>query len=186
MANTKVTPVSISVQPKSGSAKDLEFTQESIIVGTGATAHLKLDDGDVSPTHCILKFKADGSLVVMDLGSDNGTSVNGKDIDGETKLTDGIQLKVGSTRLTVHFGGHVAENATVPIRPGKSNEQAASARSAVEEATDPVSSKKQPQDDEATERAHAPPPPKKKDEAKAAKAAKASDCLLYTSDAADE
>ncbi len=159
MSTSKNIPVSITVIPPGGTQKALEFTQDSIMVGTGATAHVKLDDADASSSHCMIKAKGDG-LVVIDLGSDNGTSVNGKEIEGETKLQDGAEVTVGKTRLMVNFGGHIAENATVPIR--RKADEAKGHAPSKEEMTDP----------ESTERNAAPPPPKAKKEEKKADAKK--------------
>ncbi|MEW5855546.1 MAG: TonB family protein [Myxococcota bacterium] len=168
---TKAVPVSITVKGKNGETKTLEFTQESIIVGTGGTANVKLDDADASSLHAMLKFKPDGTLVVLDLGSDSGTILNDKELEGETALQDGAELKIGNTRLTVHFGGHVADNATVPLRKPKEDKKdekpvestelvdRKKAKAPVDdEMTDPVRAA----DSESTERQPAPPPPLKK------------------------
>lgn len=172
MSNAKNLPVSITIIPPKGSEKALEFTQDSIMVGTGATAHVKLEDGDASSVHCMIKVKGD-SLVVMDLGSDNGTTVNGKDVEGETKLQDGAELMVGKTRLVVHFGGHVAENATVPIRTGSKGKEQEAAAAALASETKGHKASREETDPEATARNEAPPPPPSKKDKKADKKAAA-------------
>lgn len=156
--SSKLIPVSVTVTGPNGQMRDVEFSQDVIMVGTGPTAHVRLDDKAASGTHCMLKQKADGTLVVMDLGSDSGTELNGKEIEGETRLEDGALLKVGASRLQVHFGGHVAAGATVSIRR-KTDDKVPTAHysAAVSERTDP----------EATERHQVVPPTlQKKGEAK--------------------
>ncbi len=123
--------ISLTIQLANGSTKVLEFTtSDPIMVGSGASSHVKLDGDDVSSLHCMLKPR-DGKVYVLDLGSDDGTSLNGKDLRGETALEDGDIVTVGTCRLTVHFGGAMLAP-TVPIRraPGHA--------AAIDEATIPL------------------------------------------------
>ena len=46
-------------------------------IGRGSRADLKLRASDVSRTHCKI-YEDNGSLLVRDLGSSNGTKVNGR------------------------------------------------------------------------------------------------------------
>ena len=59
MSTSKNIPVSITVISPGGTQKALEFIQDSIMVGTGATAHVKLEDGDASSSHCMIKAKGE-------------------------------------------------------------------------------------------------------------------------------
>ena len=130
MATTKPS-ISLTIQLASGDTKVLEFTtSDPIMVGSGASSHVKLDGDDVSSLHCMLKPR-DGKVFVLDLGSDDGTLLNGKDLKGETALEDGDLVSVGKCRLTVHFGGDMLAP-TVPIR------RAAGHGAAIDEATIPL------------------------------------------------
>ncbi|MDP2344339.1 MAG: AgmX/PglI C-terminal domain-containing protein [Deltaproteobacteria bacterium] len=114
MADTKPS-ISLTIQLKDGQMKVLEFTtNDPIMVGSGASSHVKLEGDDVSSLHCMLKPR-DGKVFVLDLGSDEGTELNGKELKGETALEDGDIVTVGKARLTVHFGGDLLAP-TVPIR----------------------------------------------------------------------
>lgn len=116
MANSE-TSVSLTIDQPDGSTKVVEFTAgDPIMVGSGASASVCIEDDDVSSLHCMIKPKDDG-MVVLDLGSDEGTEVNGREIAGETPLADGDQISIGKARLTVHFGGAMLDP-TVPIRAG--------------------------------------------------------------------
>lgn len=55
----------------------------------------------VSRQHCMLKVKANGALSIRDLGSANGTLVNGARVVGELTLEDGDRLQVGPVVLQV-------------------------------------------------------------------------------------
>ena len=61
---------------------------------------LVLADERCSRTHCVLRPEPDG-LVVEDLGSTNGTYVNGARIAGPTTTGPGDEIVVGSTRIVV-------------------------------------------------------------------------------------
>jgi hypothetical protein len=125
--------ISLTIQLKDGSTKVLEFTtSDPIMVGSGASSHVKLDGDDVSSLHCMLKPR-DGKVYVLDLGSDEGTELNGKELKGETALEDGDIVTVGPCKLTVHFGGDVLAP-TVPIRRAA----AAGHSTAVDESTVPM------------------------------------------------
>jgi RND superfamily putative drug exporter len=56
------------------------------------------DDPELSREHARISV-ADGTLVVEDLGSTNGTSVNGERIKGPTELRSGDRIRVGTTTL---------------------------------------------------------------------------------------
>ncbi len=69
------------------------------------------DDTSVSRVHAEIEWKPDGALVVRDLGSRNGTYVNGASVDEEQllKLGDRISLApAGPTFLLVEAQGPVA------------------------------------------------------------------------------
>lgn len=57
-----------------------------------------LGDPGVSRRHAELRRSTDGGFVLVDLGSTNGTRVNGV-VVGEHRLTDGDEITVGNTRL---------------------------------------------------------------------------------------
>ncbi|WP_100446808.1 FHA domain-containing protein [Glycomyces xiaoerkulensis] len=67
-------------------------------------------DPGVSAQHAKLFAKPDGSWTIMDVGSSNGTFLNGSDEplapNVEIQIGDGLYLNIGAwTRLTIHFEG---------------------------------------------------------------------------------
>jgi pSer/pThr/pTyr-binding forkhead associated (FHA) protein/S1-C subfamily serine protease len=75
----------------------VEVTAE-LVVGR-EDADLVLDDPQVSRRHAAVR-PADGGLEIEDLGSANGTSVNGTPIKGSQPLHNGDVVEVGRSRLT--------------------------------------------------------------------------------------
>ena len=70
-------------------------------LGRATGAQFIVDHPLVSRVHCRVTASADGSLVVEDLGSTNGTEVNGHRMTGATRLAAGDVLTVGRVTLTV-------------------------------------------------------------------------------------
>jgi len=66
-------------------------------VGRGVDADLRLADTGVSRAHAELRVSGD-SVTVVDLGSTNGTVVNGRRV-AESELVDGDRLDIGATAL---------------------------------------------------------------------------------------
>jgi hypothetical protein len=72
---------------------------ERVTVGKAATNVVSLDhDGTVSRLHAILENHG-SAWSVRDMGSRNGTYVNGEKIDAERVLRSGDELRVGKSRL---------------------------------------------------------------------------------------
>ena len=68
---------------------------------------IQLLDKIVSKEHCIVEQR-DGRFVLRDLGSLNGTYVNGERVRGETVLKHGDEIALGSTRARYDDGSGVA------------------------------------------------------------------------------
>jgi pSer/pThr/pTyr-binding forkhead associated (FHA) protein len=72
-----------------------------LLVGRSQDAELQLFDSWVSRFHCMLDV-IDGSLVVRDLGSCNGTLVNGVPIT-ESPLRPQDELTIGSSTFRADY-----------------------------------------------------------------------------------
>jgi pSer/pThr/pTyr-binding forkhead associated (FHA) protein len=89
-------------------------------VGRTDECQIRIRSSQVSRRHCEL-FEKQGSLVVKDLGSSNGTFVNGKKVRGEKVLEPGDELTVGQVTLKV---ARVGEAPPPPRTPAKSTDTA--------------------------------------------------------------
>ncbi|HET9105060.1 MAG TPA: DUF3662 and FHA domain-containing protein [Solirubrobacteraceae bacterium] len=68
-------------------------------IGRSRQADIMLDDPNLSRQHAEIRPRG-GSWVVTDLGSTNGSRLNGRRIDGTEVIKPGDELEVGATRLT--------------------------------------------------------------------------------------
>jgi hypothetical protein len=91
-----------------------------IRVGRSADADVPLDDPDVSRLHCAVTVAADGRVAVADLGSTNGTLLDGTRVtDRPVRFPPGALLRVGESTLRLApSGGPGARVATAPDGEG--------------------------------------------------------------------
>ena len=74
-----------------------KLQEDRTVVGRGTKVTLRLNDEGVSREHCAF-LRDGGKILVTDLGSTNGTYVNGIKIDRK-ELSDGDKIMVGSTTI---------------------------------------------------------------------------------------
>lgn len=70
------------------------------LIGRGHDCHLCAGSSAVSRKHCAI-LRSDNRVAVKDLGSRNGTLVNGKKIAGEVELASGDEITVGPLKFLI-------------------------------------------------------------------------------------
>ena len=95
----------LRVTPPDGSEFTCEFDGSSLTIGRGPDNDLVLADGRVSRHHARVIGRR-GTLVYTDLGSTNGSRVNGAPV-GELVLGAGDRIELGDTVLVVEATGDV-------------------------------------------------------------------------------
>ena len=104
MAAGKKNGLTLRITGPDGSVHEAVSEAESVIVGSGAQAAVKLLDPRVSNLHVMLKVESTGSVTAIDLGSESGTQVGGQRVVGPRTLAPGDVLMLGSSRVEVLFG----------------------------------------------------------------------------------
>jgi pSer/pThr/pTyr-binding forkhead associated (FHA) protein len=99
------------IQGRSGS-KAIKLGDGVAVVGRQDDCQLRIKSAQVSRRHCEL-FEKKGLLLVKELGSSNGTFVNGKRVEGQRVLEPGDEIKIGKIKLRVAKLGE-------PVPPPKS------------------------------------------------------------------
>jgi class 3 adenylate cyclase/tetratricopeptide (TPR) repeat protein len=79
-------------------------------VGRGDDAGVVVDDPEISRAHAVFAVTPQG-LEIQDLGSLNGTWVNGERITSPTLLAPGDAVKIGATRIEVLSAGRAPASA---------------------------------------------------------------------------
>ncbi len=87
----------------SGANKGLtvEFSQKAVFIGRDADNDLVIDESHVSGDHAKL-ISRDEQVFVEDLGSTNGTFVNGKRVSSPVVLNTGDTVQLG-TNIQLQF-----------------------------------------------------------------------------------
>lgn len=105
------------------------LVEGALVVGRGESGVGTLgEDAELSRRHASISVR-DGTVLVEDLGSTNGTQVNGHDVTEPTAVAAGDSIDVGSTTLRVHVPTRRAGRLAVQVASGP----AAGARIAVGE-----------------------------------------------------
>jgi pSer/pThr/pTyr-binding forkhead associated (FHA) protein len=107
MSNT----IGLQIFLRDGRSIDAVHDSDSILIGSGPSAVLRLDDSSVSSIHAVIKVTPDGIVTVIDLGSEAGTTVNGHGVSEPVKLKVGDQIGVGGARIVVTQLGSAAARA---------------------------------------------------------------------------
>lgn len=90
----------------------------AVKLGRAPTSDIVVDHPSVSRTHAQLEWRADGSVLLSDLGSSNGTRLDKTPVVKGTPVTlaDGASIALGDVLLSLRF---VAADAAPTSRTGK-------------------------------------------------------------------
>jgi hypothetical protein len=104
-------PARLVISGETGDVTTFELPRGPAVVGRSTRADLTLGDDSVSGRHAVLTW--DGSLLrVSDLGSTNGTTVNGTRIVDWVDLRDGDEIRFGAT--SGHIDLSIRRDSVVP------------------------------------------------------------------------
>ncbi len=98
-------PASLSLlDPKGSTSNVWELAgKRTFYIGRGKQNDITLPYTWISRQHAMLQVEENGTYNVVDLGSSNGTMVNGRRQHSTTKLHSGDKLQVGSDKTTLVF-----------------------------------------------------------------------------------
>ena len=91
----------VRLVPLDGGAP-IEVAKDLVLVGRKDDCDLRLEHKSISKLHCVI-VKTDGLLLLRDLGSTNGTRVNGQRVR-RAALLPNDQVSIASLRFKVHLG----------------------------------------------------------------------------------
>lgn len=90
---------------------------DSIVLGRSSEADILIDDTGASRRHLELRIAPDGTAAAVDLGSTNGSFLDGRRINGSAELSDGSILTVGRSRMIFRL---IGQGQGTPDQPGRS------------------------------------------------------------------
>lgn len=87
----------VVVAPHAAAGRRYELTDE-LTLGRASGCHIAVEDTYVSQVHARV-FRRDSAFYVEDLGSTNGTFLDGRTVSGPALVEPGSRVQVGSTVL---------------------------------------------------------------------------------------
>ncbi|WP_163865495.1 FHA domain-containing protein [Myxococcus eversor] len=110
---TRIGPVlKLIIEDDEGRKTVVPFVRDEITIGRQEGNTIRLTERNVSRRHARL-VRLNGHVVVEDLGSYNGTRINGERIAGQSPLSEGDLIQIGDYDLALQAEG--AANAVGPI-----------------------------------------------------------------------
>jgi pSer/pThr/pTyr-binding forkhead associated (FHA) protein len=110
------------VKQGSSQGRQIPISKAEFVIGRDEKCNLRPASLAVSKRHCALRIKGEG-VFVEDLGSTNGTLVNGEAAKGEKELHNGDKVTVGPLEFVVQLETqaekptHVEKETRVPAKP---------------------------------------------------------------------
>ena len=92
--------VSLVIESDAGKGETILLRKARTILGKSAESDVRIPSKIVSRRHCSIEIGED-SVTLRDLGSKNGTYLNGKKIDDAAEVAAGDMIKIGPTVLKV-------------------------------------------------------------------------------------
>jgi pSer/pThr/pTyr-binding forkhead associated (FHA) protein len=96
----------VLIKFKADQRRDFPLSAQKTLLGRGTDCSLRVPARDVSRKHCEIEVTA-GKAMLRDLGSSNGTFVNGKRVT-EAPLQAGDRLTLGPVTFVVQIDGKPA------------------------------------------------------------------------------
>lgn len=104
-----------------GERKSFSITRDVTVMGRREDCDFRIPLGDISRKHCRL-IKEDEVLKIEDLGSSNGTYVNGKRVH-DAELAPGDTVQIGPVVFVAQLDGQPADEELHPYHPGEAAAQ---------------------------------------------------------------
>jgi pSer/pThr/pTyr-binding forkhead associated (FHA) protein len=110
------------IEDDEGRKTVVPFVREEITIGRQEGNTIRLTERNVSRRHARL-LRQNGHVVVEDLGSSNGTRINGERISGQSAIKDGDLIQIGDYDLALQSEAAAAAAAARP-RPAQEEDEA--------------------------------------------------------------
>jgi ABC transport system ATP-binding/permease protein len=108
------------IEDDEGRKTVVPFVREEITIGRQEGNTIRLTERNVSRRHARL-MRQNGHVVVEDLGSSNGTRINGERISGQSTVKDGDLIQIGDYDLALQSDAAAAarpRTVTAELEPG--------------------------------------------------------------------
>lgn len=121
----------LTIRSGAGEGDTVEVTGSHFVVGRDEACDLRIDDERASRRHAAFEALPDGRAALRDLGSSNGTYVDGQLITAPIVLEGNETIQIGNTILIVTRGAGAGGRTVIGVVPGGLARPAAAAEPAV-------------------------------------------------------
>jgi pSer/pThr/pTyr-binding forkhead associated (FHA) protein len=104
LGDRKIPPISLAIQHEGHTPQVRHFHQPEITIGRNSACDYQVKEDSVSSRHARLRFHH-GQWWLEDVGSTNGTALNGVKLDLPTVIVSGDEVRCGETRFVITFSG---------------------------------------------------------------------------------
>ena len=127
MANAKSGSIVLSFEIYRGDEhlRTEEISQESVTIGKGPAAMLRIEDEALAELHAVINVNDDGSVQLLDLGGPGGTVVNDESVQN-SNLQHGDNIRIGECRIVISIIDSEAfaeESSTQIVGPEEDEEE---------------------------------------------------------------
>lgn len=96
-----------------------ELREPSVSIGRAENAVVRVDDETLGDLHVVLNVEDDGSVQLLDLGTEVGTQHNGQSVSNAT-VASGDVITIGAVRVEVGIVPAEGTTPTIDVRPAES------------------------------------------------------------------
>ncbi|HNU08346.1 MAG TPA: FHA domain-containing protein [Pyrinomonadaceae bacterium] len=109
--------------------KEVAISEEAVTFGrTGDNTFSFAGNSNISRNHALIEYR-DGAFHLLDLGSSNGTTLNGQRVDGDAELNDGDYVTLGNSVIVQFFEEEVPEEEATEKSPAVAESEKKARRS---------------------------------------------------------
>lgn len=98
-----MTPKLIEPGGKAQQTREITIRSKEFLIGRGNDCDLRLRDPNISRHHCMIRIRPD-EVALFDLGSINGSYVNGTRVMTNVVLQPGDEIRLGEHRFFLDLG----------------------------------------------------------------------------------
>jgi len=93
--------LSIVVRDGEGREKSYSFAKNRVLIGRTISCDIPLEEAGAGKEHARIEVSSEGAIRLRDLGTSAGTLLNGNRVEDMILLSDGDEVRIGSTNLQV-------------------------------------------------------------------------------------